>query len=314
MAAVTLDGAPICYNWLITLGSLAAVVSMMVIAMKVAGNDVFATPDRDKILEEVVGNNYVSDKEFMWAVSKVTYFYKLHFLAIGSFLAASGAVVMHYTGMMAQMGPFRTEWNTGLIATSVIIAIAICFAGFWIIFRLRWKIRQVWLRCVSAAIIALAVCGLHFFGMLSVTYYANQDARDTCQNTWNKNNASPSAWTTHQMVVVAVCIAVPCMCRYISNVINQELILAYEVTSRSNAIVSSLFPAQIRDRMFADDKSRLRSFLNGASDDEVVDTLGGDSVWMPKAKPIADLFTDTTIVSRHQVFFPCVRFIMTLSN
>ena len=146
MSSVTLENAPICYNWYVTIGSLGAVLALMIAGIKVAMNDVFATPDRVKLLEEIVGNNYVSEREAMMQVAYVTSFHKLHHIAMGSFLAASGAIVMHYTGMMAQRGPFHREWNVHYIVSSIVAAIVICFVGFWIIFRLRWKIKQPWFR------------------------------------------------------------------------------------------------------------------------------------------------------------------------
>jgi hypothetical protein len=67
--------------------------------------------------------------------------------------------------------------------------------------------------------------------------------------------------------------------------------------ARSNAIVASLFPANVRERMAAEKdantghtKSRLRNFLDGEDfemdDDDIV----------LKTKPIADLFPETTIL------------------
>ena len=290
MAAVTLEGTPICYDWLITLGSLVAVVVLMIAGIKVAGNDIFATPDRVKLLEDIVGNNYVTEREARWSIFWVTSFHKLQFLAAGSFLAASGAIVMHYTGMMAQRGPFRMQWNVGFIAASSVIAIIICFVGFWIIFRMRWKIKQASLRLASAAIIALAVCGLHFFGMLSVTYYADSDSSGVCQRTWDQHNASPSSWTDFQIIVLVVGMFIPMLSLFISNIMNQELILAYEGAAHSKAIVSSLFPTQIRDKMLADDKKKLRNFLS--KDPETTE----NSDDLLASKPIADLFPETTIM------------------
>lgn len=292
MAAVTLDDTPICYDWGITMGSLAAVLAMMYAAIKVARHDVFATPERATVLNEIVGHNYVSEKEALWALTRITYFHKLHHLGLASFLAGSGAIVMHYTGMMAQRGPIRKEWSYTLVATSIVLAIIICFAGFWIIFRLRWKIKQIWLRCVSAGVIALAVCFLHFFGMLSVRYYPdNSPSAHMCQSTYDAHNSSPNAWTLHQMIVLGVGVFVPILAFYISNVINQELIIAYEITARSNAMVSSMFPGKIRDRLFAaDEKTKLKTFLKDDMDDS------RNMVNEIDSKPIADLFPETTIM------------------
>ena len=304
MAAVTLENTPICYNWPITFGSLGAVLALMIAGIKVSGNDVFASPNRLEILEEIVANKFgfhLDDEQQRdkWAIQRICTFHKLHWLGLGSFLAASGAIVMHYTGMLAQRGPFRKVWNTTYIALSVVAAIVICFVGFWIIFRLRWKIKQLWLRYVSAAVISLAVCGLHFFGMLSAKYVADSNAQNTCERTWHKNDASPSAWTDHQMIVVAIGVFVPTLALYIANVINQELVIAYQVAARSNAIVSELFPTQIKDRLLADDRSKIKNFLvnrEGHDEDE-------DNVNIRKSKPIADLFTDTTIMFADLVGF-----------
>lgn len=299
MGAVTLEGVPICYNWLLTTGSLAVVVFLVLMGIKVAGRDVFATPDRERVLEQIVGNNYVSRHEASWALTKVTYFSRLQHVTMGSFLAASGAIVMHYTGMMAQNGPFRREWSVLYIGISVVMAIVICFAGFWIMFRLRWQIKQMWLRVMSAAVIALAVCTLHFFGMLSVTYYYDPDTTSVCERTLEQHNSTPNAWTDHQMIIVGISIGIPSIAFYISNIINQELILAYEVTARSNAIVNTLFPAQIRARMMEDEKSRLKNFMlkSTCKDTDLSESDMSLSTDRPSSsKPIAELFTDTTIM------------------
>lgn len=304
MAAVTVERTPICYDWGITMGSLAAVFVLMIAGIKVAGNDVFATPDRDRILDQVLRSTYVSnqDERHKFYISAG---YKLHFITIGSFLAASGAVVMHYTGMLAQRGAFRREWSVGLIAASIVTAIVICFVGFWIIFRLRWKIEQLWLRYASAAVIALAVCGLHFFGMLSVRYYVDNDSTDVCYNT----RYSPNAWTSHQIIVFAIAIAVLAINFMVESAINQELLMAYEGAARSSAIVSSLFPAQVRDRLLAGGKNRTQSFLTGDENEESSHT--GDSPHdgdhygdiESQSDPIADLFPNTTILFMDLVGF-----------
>ncbi|MGK3746771.1 MAG: hypothetical protein ACI8RD_010343 [Bacillariaceae sp.] len=84
---------------------------------------------------------------------------------------------------------------------------------------------------------------------------------------------------------------------YYLSVIRQQKVMKAAI--QSTAIVSSLFPAKIRDRlleipddkkgangansMFQPTKTRLRSFLNDGEPSE-------------SSKPIADLFTDTTVL------------------
>jgi class 3 adenylate cyclase len=60
--------------------------------------------------------------------------------------------------------------------------------------------------------------------------------------------------------------------------------------AKTNAIVSSLFPSNVRDRLFMENgsKSRLKTFLNEGG-------VGGETLALV-SKPIADLFPDTTIL------------------
>lgn len=239
MAAVTLDHTPICFDWFKTLGSLAASIIFMFIAVMVASTDIFATQDRVQVLKEVVlerrnGNTRRSSRDRkqrkrqrMREIFSVIAFQQLHPLIIAACVSATGALVMHYTGMMAQRGPFRKEWNLSIIMTSVITAVLVCFAGFWIIFRLRWKVKDLWPRYLSAGIIATGVCCLHFLGMLGATYYADSTVEETCARTTETSLKSPNAWNSHQIVVVAIAILVPTIGVYVENMINQELLLVY---------------------------------------------------------------------------------------
>ena len=73
---------------------------------------------------------------------------------------------------------------------------------------------------------------------------------------------------------------------------------------RSSAIVSSLFPAGIRDRLMDEAplvsrKSRLKNFLSGDEDGDVVDCTAS------KGQPIADLFPDCTGKTRVAAYEYC---------
>lgn len=110
---------------------------------------------------------------------------------------------------------------------------------------------------------------------------------------WETLNESPNAWSNHQIIIVALSIAIPSMAFYISNTLNQELILAYEVTSRSNAIVTTLFPEHVRKRIMDDKagKSSLRKYTANNGDAEAGSGEGGY-----RSNPIADLYPDTTVM------------------
>jgi hypothetical protein len=78
------------------------------------------------------------------------------------------------------------------------------------------------------------------------------------------------------------------------------LLVFFVAAARSNAIIKSLFPSTVRDRIFEADpssqhfipsKARLGSFLRTGETPSSDD--GKDS---KKSRPIADLFTDTTVM------------------
>ena len=76
---------------------------------------------------------------------------------------------------------------------------------------------------------------------------------------------------------------------------NEKLV---ENAARANAVVSSLFPRNIRDRFVAQSDGKtatkrvrnLKAFLAGH------DTQAGVETIEPKMKPLADLFPDTTVM------------------
>jgi hypothetical protein len=78
--------------------------------------------------------------------------------------------------------------------------------------------------------------------------------------------------------------------------------IVVNAATRSNAIVSSLFPSQVRDRLFmeahqkeaANDPKRLK--LGEAAADKLKGVAGGydDSAPLYSDRPIADLFPETS--------------------
>jgi Adenylate and Guanylate cyclase catalytic domain len=87
----------------------------------------------------------------------------------------------------------------------------------------------------------------------------------------------------------------------VSNILSCRL----DIPARSNAIISSLFPTQVRERLFAEraagtnaaPKTKLKNMLtSGNFIDANLDDDDDDSDFMYKSKPIADLFAETTIL------------------
>ena len=291
MAAVTLDHTPTCFEWSATMGSLAAAVIFMVIAVLVASTDVFATEDRVHVLKQVVlekrngmtrrssRDRKRNQKRAMRELIYVICFQQLHPLMIAAVVAAAGAMIMHYTGMMALHGPFHKRWDIFMVMGSALIAVLTCFVGFWIIFRLRWKVKDLWPRVLSATIIAAAICGLHFFGMLGITYVADSQVEDLCLKTLAQSQESPNEWETHQIVVVGISILVPTIGFFVENIINQELMLTHG--SKKDAEFARLIkrvqktpPASVKSHDVSDDKVLESTFsCSPDTDDDVGEDL-----------------------------------------
>ena len=86
-------------------------------------------------------------------------------------------------------------------------------------------------------------------------------------------------------------------------VVQQRQNTVMAVAERSGAILSSLFPKAVKDRLMDEaamiqpstGTSRLRSFLSGGHGEE--DNRTGDQDFVVyNSKPIADLFAETTVM------------------
>ena len=254
MATVTLEKAPMCYNWPITIGSLASAVVFMWGGVFIASRDIFRDKDRvDKLKKVVINKKHVTakgrHKQAQRTINLVAFFYQPWFILAGSVVAASGALIMHYTGMIAIEGPFRKVWSIPFVSASVLLGCAVCAVGFWILFRLLlWKVEQFWLRPASAAVIALAVCTLHFFGMLSVTYKFDESKTGTCIERPGYEDDVAQLWTNHQIIALAVGIAVPSLALLIENLICRELFRAYAKLKDPALTVEFILQAGARSR------------------------------------------------------------------
>lgn len=82
-----------------------------------------------------------------------------------------GMVAMHYIGMAAIVGHGAIVWNQGLVALSVIIAVAASGLGLRLAFTPRQTTRQALLnRLAASLIVALAISAMHYTGMSAATF------------------------------------------------------------------------------------------------------------------------------------------------
>lgn len=88
-------------------------------------------------------------------------------LAAGGTFAGLGIAAMHYTGMAAMQLPARMVFEPWLVVASVVIAIVAATAALWMTFATR---PGLW-RLLSAAVMGVAVCGMHYTAMAAVGFW-----------------------------------------------------------------------------------------------------------------------------------------------
>ncbi len=91
-------------------------------------------------------------------------------LALGGVLMGLGVTGMHYAGMAAMLMPADTVYNSGLVAASAVIAIVASIVALWLAFNLRGWGQMLG----SALVMGVAVCGMHYTGMLAASFVPNQ--------------------------------------------------------------------------------------------------------------------------------------------
>jgi hypothetical protein len=104
----------------------------------------------------------------------LTLFRGLTRIVLGGVLTAAGVCVMHYIGMEAMVVDCDIDWDAGVIAASVIIALVAASAAYWILFRLLalFPYMEI-LRVACAVIMSIAVNGMHYTGMAAAKFSYN---------------------------------------------------------------------------------------------------------------------------------------------
>jgi NO-binding membrane sensor protein with MHYT domain len=100
----------------------------------------------------------------LWYVGKQAF--SVANLLVGGVIAGIAVAVMHYLGMAAMRTQALIAWNAGIVALSVLIAIAAAIVALWLAFKLEHR----WLRLLAALVMGVAVNGMHYTGMAAGTF------------------------------------------------------------------------------------------------------------------------------------------------
>ncbi|MBX9873002.1 MAG: histidine kinase [Burkholderiaceae bacterium] len=87
-------------------------------------------------------------------------------LLVAGATVGAGVVVMHYLGMYGMRFGGYIDWASGLVALSILIAVIAATAALWLAFNTK----PVALRLVAAAVMAVAVCAMHYTGMAAADF------------------------------------------------------------------------------------------------------------------------------------------------
>lgn len=77
-----------------------------------------------------------------------------------------GVAVMHYLGMYGMRFGGYIDWSFALVALSIVIAAVAATAALWLAFNTR----PIALRLLAAAVMAVAVCAMHYTGMAAADF------------------------------------------------------------------------------------------------------------------------------------------------
>jgi NO-binding membrane sensor protein with MHYT domain len=90
-------------------------------------------------------------------------------LILAGIFVGLGVAGMHYTGMLAMKMQADVHWNETIIAISIGIAITAAIVALW----LAVNVKQMWQIVVSALVMGVAVCGMHYTGMAAANFVPN---------------------------------------------------------------------------------------------------------------------------------------------
>jgi NO-binding membrane sensor protein with MHYT domain len=85
-------------------------------------------------------------------------------LALGGLATGLGVAVMHYMGMEAMVMPMKFSYDPVLVLLSLVIGVTAATVALWLAFNLRGNMA----RFISAFVMGVAVCGMHYTGMFAV--------------------------------------------------------------------------------------------------------------------------------------------------
>jgi NO-binding membrane sensor protein with MHYT domain len=86
-------------------------------------------------------------------------------IVLGGLFAGLGVAAMHYTGMFAMRLDGQVNYDPGLVAASVVIAVVAATVALWFTVTIKRRVAIF----VAALIMGVAVCGMHYTAMAAMS-------------------------------------------------------------------------------------------------------------------------------------------------
>ncbi len=96
--------------------------------------------------------------------------------AVGGFTMGSGIVLMHFVGMEAMRMPAHVSYDPLYWALSAVIAQFASYAALFLLLRFRTQYGTSLLKWLSACLMGLAICGMHYTGMRAAKFVEHPGA------------------------------------------------------------------------------------------------------------------------------------------
>ncbi|MCM6774349.1 hypothetical protein NDR87_14595 [Nocardia sp. CDC159] len=89
-------------------------------------------------------------------------------LAVGGAVTGLGVGAMHYSGMYAMRTDAAVRYDSWIVVLSLVIAVLAATAALWFALHVRGILATI----LSAMIMGIAVCGMHYTGMFAMRAHA----------------------------------------------------------------------------------------------------------------------------------------------
>jgi diguanylate cyclase (GGDEF)-like protein/PAS domain S-box-containing protein len=132
----------------------------------------------------------------------------------GSVVMGSGIAAMHYVGMTAMRCSAQMVYDRGIVALSIVLAVATSFVALQLAFRLRRETRSLQ-KIISALFMGGAISLMHYTGMWAASFHPPRLAPDF-RNTIGISTIGIGAISSISFLVLGVAIALAFCDRFIA--------------------------------------------------------------------------------------------------